>query len=94
MDQTHACLFQNSCSLFIPKSRDTSRKWHLGRRDVGLCLGQKAWDAFGMAQKDWKGWADPRGAMRLTGAPTAQILTAGGPWRFPLGPGHELHPTH
>lgn len=80
--------------FFIPKSRDIPRKWCLRRRDVELCSGQKAWDAFGMAQKDWKGWADPLGVMRLTRAPTAQILTAGGPRRFPLGPGHELHPIH
>ena len=27
----------------------------------GALFSQKAWDAFGMAQKDWKGWADPLG---------------------------------
>ena len=89
--RTHVCLFQNSYFFFIPKPRDIPRKRRLRRRDVELCSGQKAWDAFGMAQKDW---ADPLGVMRLTRAPTAQILTAGWPRRFPLGSGHELHPIH
>lgn len=54
--------FSRTHILFSSLNPETPpRKRRLGRRDVELCSGQKAWDAFGMAQKDWKGWADPLG---------------------------------
>lgn len=52
--------FSRTHILFSSLNLETlPRKWRLGRREVELCSGQKVWDAFGMAQKDWKGWADP-----------------------------------